>query len=52
MVFTNNLKGYGGNPLICDDCDKGDVISKWKSIVDEFKQDKFWLMRRWERSCA
>ena len=50
MVFTNNLAGYGGNPLVCDKCDGADVIERWKKLWDEFntiiKNKKYWRMVR------
>lgn len=49
-ILTNDIPGYGGNPLVCQKCDGPDVLDKWKSLVDEFNKiyndDKFWKLRR------
>lgn len=50
MLYTNNIPGYGGNPLVCDKCDTPQAIDKWKSNWDEFnsimKNPKYWRMVR------
>ena len=50
MLYTNNLSGYGGNPLMCDDCNKPDAIDKWKLLWDGFNSivnsPKYWRMKR------
>jgi len=44
--YTNDLSGYGGNPLVCQTCDGPDVVERWKQHVDEFKHDKYWMFKR------
>ena len=43
FVYTNNLPGYGGNPLVCATCDGPDVIARWKALCDEAASPRFWL---------
>ena len=44
FVYTNNLSGYGGNPIVCEQCDGDDVIDRWKKMCDEYKniEHKYW----------
>lgn len=44
-IYTNNLPGYSGNPLVCEKCDGPDVIERWKKLVDEFNSSKYWYLR-------
>lgn len=43
-MYTNNIPGYGLNPLLCEKCDGPDALEKWKAHVDEWNsvKDKFW----------
>lgn len=50
-VFTNNIPGAGGNPIVCASCDADNesVIAKWKSLQEEYKKaasGKFWCFVR------
>jgi hypothetical protein len=40
-IFTNNLSGYGGNPMVCEACDgiNEEVIARWKQLVDRWEAD-------------
>jgi len=44
-IYTNDLPGYNGNPLVCEKCDGPDVIERWKKLVDEFNSSKYWYLR-------
>lgn len=49
-VFTNDIPGAIGNPLVCQKCDGPDVREKWKKLNEEFYRDqKFWWFRRHEK---
>ena len=47
-IYSNHVKGAGGNPLVCGKCDgpNSEVITKWKKLTEEFKSDKFWWFRK------
>jgi len=45
IQYTNDISGYGGNPLICEKCNGPDVIDRWKAVCDEYNSDKFWSFR-------
>ena len=47
--YTNNIKGAGGNPMVCRACDGQDVIRRWKELHDDWNSDKFWWFRRMNR---
>ena len=32
-IYTNNIPGATGNPLICEKCDGPDVIERWKQFI-------------------
>jgi hypothetical protein len=54
-VYTNHLRGYGGNPMVCEACDgtNEEVIARWKKLVDQWKDDrngKYWWFVKYERS--
>jgi hypothetical protein len=43
--FTNNVKGAGGNPFVCERCDGPDVVGRWKAMREEWERDcggKWW----------
>lgn len=46
-VYTNNVKGAGGNPMVCKACDgtNEEVISKWKTMCEE-AITKYWSFTR------
>lgn len=46
FVFTNDIPGASGNPLVCNNCDGPDVRERWKGLCDEWRADKFWFFRR------
>ena len=45
--YTNDIKGAGGNPLVCETCDTSseDVIAEWKKMNEEVK-GKYWSFAR------
>jgi hypothetical protein len=45
-VYTNNIKGAGGNPFVCDLCDGPDVIERWMWKCEEWKllKGRFWYL--------
>ena len=49
-VFTNNISGAGGNPLIGECCDGTDeqVIDKWRQMHKDIKEKYWWFNRRQE----
>lgn len=47
FIFTNDIAGAGGNPIVCHSCDGDDVRERWKKLCDEFNGDKFW----WFKAC-
>jgi len=49
-VFTNNIIGAQGNPLVCKECDTSDIIEKWKAMRQEFNSEKWWWFRRGEET--
>ena len=49
-VFTNDMKGAGGNPLVCEKCDgtNKEVRQKWEAMHMEyngFKKRFWWFFR-------
>ncbi len=49
-VYTNDMKGAGGNPLVCEKCDGSneDVRQKWEAMCMEynsFKKRFWWFFR-------
>ena len=46
--YTNDTPGAGGNPMVCQKCDgpRDEVISKWRALHADFKNPRFWSMRR------
>lgn len=46
--YTNDIKGAGGNPIVCEKCDDGPELTrkKWKKKCEEFYSDKWWWFRR------
>jgi hypothetical protein len=53
-VYTNHLRGYGGNPMVCQVCDGAneEVIARWKELTDQWKADKegkYWRFVKHER---
>lgn len=47
FVYTNDMPGAGGNPLVCEKCDgtTEEVRQKWQLMCEEYKQ-KFWRFRQ------
>lgn len=45
-VFTNNVPGAPGNPLVCQRCDGDDVIDRWKAKWKVFESSEWWWFRR------
>jgi len=47
-VFTNDIKGAGGNPIFCDSCDDGkdQARAKWKEKCDMFYSTEWWWFNR------
>lgn len=51
-VFSNNVSGAGGNPLVCKTCDGSneEVIAKWKVQCQEYQEiikgAKYWWFNR------
>lgn len=43
--FTNDIKGAGGNPLVCEKCDGPDVVERWKAKCAEWAADAWWWFR-------
>jgi hypothetical protein len=43
-VYTNDIPGAGGNPFICENCDKRYEMNRLK-IAEEFKKDEFQLRK-------
>jgi hypothetical protein len=41
IIFTNDIKEAGGNPIICKSCNSSDVKQKWINRCKEFNSDKF-----------
>lgn len=41
FVYTNNISGAGGNPIVCAVCNTPDVIERWKVMCAEART-KFW----------
>lgn len=41
FVYTNDIPGAGGNPLVCERCDGGDVCARWVQMCEEART-KFW----------
>ena len=52
MVFTNDMPGAAGNPLICSECDgpNEEVRAKWAAKCKEFESffsDRWWYFTRY-----
>lgn len=47
-IFSNNVKGAGGNPMVCKDCDgpNEEVIEKWKAMTEEANHKFWWFTKR------
>lgn len=44
-IFTNDINGAGGNPLVCKACDTGNNVEmreKWCAKWAEWNSGKFW----------
>lgn len=44
-VYTNDIAGAGGNPLICQNCDGPDVRERWIEMYRVFREEitpKYW----------
>ena len=50
MIYTNDIPGSQGNPLVCDDCftDKEDTRKRWVLHCVTFKsfETKYWWFLR------
>lgn len=48
-LYTNDLKGAGGNPFVCSSCDKPNDILKeqWLKMCEEART-KYWFFTRRE----
>lgn len=51
VLFTNDLKGAGGNPIMCEGCDVPNDLARelWKckcEDLQELKKNKFWWFFR------
>ena len=46
--YTNDMKGAGGNPLVCAECDgtPKDVRDRWQARLKEWRSDRFWWFRK------
>ena len=46
-IYTNDIPGAGGNPLVCKDCykSKEDVVQKWTQMIKE-SETKYWYFTR------
>lgn len=46
--FTNDIKGAGGNPLVCKSCDgtKEEIVAQVRAGYAAMKEDKMWWFRR------
>lgn len=53
FVFTNNIPGAAGNPLVCKDCDgyhEGvHVIERWKKMCEDSRTKYWWFNREGRR---
>ena len=47
-VFTNLIKGGGGNPLVCESCDGDDVIDRWVKAREEMRERFWWAFKHQE----
>jgi len=45
-VYTNNVEGASGNPIVCNCCDGEDVVERWKKLVNEVGEKYWWFVRR------
>jgi hypothetical protein len=48
FVFTNDVPGAGGNPLVCENCDDSNenLREKWKAMWQEYRSPKWWYMHK------
>jgi len=44
--FTNNVKGAGGNPIVCAKCDGPDVVERWAKKIASQNDDSNWYFNR------
>ena len=52
FVFTNNLPGASGNPLVCETCygSATEARAKWQAKCAEWNSGFWWWFRRGERN--
>src|SRR5688572_787006 len=46
-VFTNDVPGASGNPLVCEKCDgtKEEIVAKWKQMHIDATGKMWWFCR-------
>ena len=47
IIYTNDIKGAGGNPIVCEACNDTtpNLRDKWKELKAEARE-RFWWLRR------
>lgn len=45
IVYTNDMKGAYGNPIVCEKCDGEDVRDRWRKMSEE-AYSRFWWFSR------
>lgn len=49
-VYTNDMQGAGGNPIVCERCDGPDIRERWKAKCTAFYSEANWFFNRREES--